>query len=81
MNFLRFVNEDKIPDDFVEQLLGYLKHAKDLDDDFDADELKMGIEVEKEHIDDERIAKGIAKAHLAEMPDYYTKLKAMEGEE
>jgi len=42
-------------------------------------ELAMGIEVEKEHTDDPEVAKKIAKDHLAEMPDYYTKLKKMEN--
>ena len=46
----------------------------------DPDELAMGIEVEKEHTSDEEIAKKIALDHLAEIPDYYTRLKAMEAE-
>lgn len=45
--------------------------------DFD-DELKAGIEIEMEHTDDPAIAEKIARDHLAEMPDYYTKLKEME---
>lgn len=40
----------------------------------------MGIEVEKEHTDDEEIAKRIALDHLKEFPDYYTRLKKMEDE-
>jgi len=42
------------------------------------EELAMGIEIEKEHTDDPAIAEKIARDHLAEMPDYYTKLKEME---
>jgi len=38
-------------------------------------ELKMGIEVELEHTDNREEAKRIALQHLAEVPDYYTKLK------
>jgi len=48
------------------------------DSDFDPTELKMGIEVEKEHVPNLEIAKEIAKDHLAEIPDYYTRLKKME---
>lgn len=44
------------------------------------EELKMGIEVEKEHTPDKDVAEVIALSHLAEMPDYYSKLKKMEGE-
>ena len=44
-------------------------------------ELKKGLEVEKEHTDDEEIAREIAMDHLAEDPHYYTKLKKMENNE
>lgn len=43
-------------------------------------ELKMGMNVEKEHTDCEDCAKKIALDHLAELKDYYTRLKKMEGE-
>lgn len=69
------------------------------DENFDPDQLKMGIKVESEHGDvyeqldnylesfnvampwkkDEFYEK-IAKAHLREMPDYYTRLDKMESE-
>jgi hypothetical protein len=48
------------------------------DSDFDAKELKMGIEVEMEHTTDPEIAKEIAKDHLSEDPKYYTKLKTID---
>jgi len=48
------------------------------EEDVDPKELKMGIEVEKEHTDDEKLAKRIALQHLAELDDYYTRLKNME---
>lgn len=54
------------------------KHGKDADSKFNPEQLKMGIETEKEHTDCEEVAKEIAKAHLAEIPDYYTRLKEME---
>jgi hypothetical protein len=50
------------------------------DEEFDPEELEMGIEVETEHTDDLDEAKQIAKDHLAELPDYYTRLKKMEEE-
>ncbi len=42
------------------------------------DQLKMGIKVEKEHTTDKEEARKIALQHLAEKPDYYTKLKKVE---
>lgn len=42
------------------------------------DELEMGIETEYEHTDDAELAEKIARDHLAEIPDYYTRLKQME---
>jgi hypothetical protein len=50
------------------------------EEDVDPEELKMGMEVEKEHTDDPKITKIIALQHLAEDPKYYTKLKKMENE-
>lgn len=44
-------------------------------------QLKMGTEVEMEHTDDPKEARKIALDHLAEVPDYYTKLlKYVEGD-
>ena len=56
------------------------KHGLDPDRLFRPDQLKAGERVEREHTDDPQLTKQIAKAHLAEMPDYYTKLAKMEGE-
>lgn len=56
------------------------KHNDIPDDHFDQNELKMGISIEKEHTDDEVFAKRIAKDHLSEIPDYYTRLVKMEKE-
>lgn len=42
-------------------------------------EVEMGVEVEMEHTDNPRMAVEIALDHLAEDPEYYTKLKKMEG--
>lgn len=38
------------------------------------DQLVRGIEVEMEHTKDAAMAEKIARDHLAEDPDYYTKL-------
>jgi hypothetical protein len=47
-------------------------------EDFDPKELKIGIKIEMEHTNDEKLAKEIAMDHLTEIPDYYTRLKDME---
>jgi tRNA U34 5-carboxymethylaminomethyl modifying GTPase MnmE/TrmE len=41
-------------------------------------ELQKGMEVELEHTDDEDMADEIARDHLDELPDYYTRLAKME---
>lgn len=43
--------------------------------DVDPTQLEMGIKVEMEHTNDPKIAKKIALDHLAEDPQYYTKLQ------
>jgi len=58
---------------------------------FDADQFRMGLEVELEHGandpetnvtgDDPLLTGKIAWAHLKELPDYYTRLAVMEGED
>jgi hypothetical protein len=57
---------------------------------FDAEQFRMGLEVELEHgsrdpetdvsDDDEMTTGKIARAHLNEFPDYYTRLAKMEAE-
>jgi len=44
----------------------------------DPEQLKMGIKVEMEHTDDKEVAEKIARDHLNEVADYYTKLKEVE---
>lgn len=46
---------------------------------YDPEELKKGIEVELEHTNYRAIATIIAKHHLAEDKEYYTKLKKVES--
>lgn len=48
------------------------------DSEFDPDQLKKGIEVEFEHTKSKLVAKLIAKDHIKEIPDYYTRLGKME---
>lgn len=67
-----FINEDKVPGG---------KGDNAPDSKFDAEELKKGIKHEMEHTDDKEVATEIAKDHLSEDPQYYTKLEAMEDDE
>lgn len=48
------------------------------DSKFNKKQIELGIKVEQEHTDDKALAKQIAKDHLVEIPDYYTRLKKME---
>ena len=43
-------------------------------------ELEAGVTVELEHTPDPAVAKKIALDHLTEIPDYYTRLQAMEAQ-
>ena len=44
---------------------------------FNPFELQMGAKHELEHTQDKDVAKQIAKEHLIEHPDYYSRLKKM----
>jgi hypothetical protein len=54
--------------------------SKDYKGSYDPKELEMGIKVEVEHTPNKLVAEKIAKDHLAEIKDYYSRLKKMEGE-
>lgn len=41
-------------------------------------QIGMGAKVEKEHTKSPAIAKEIAKDHIGELPDYYSRLKKVE---
>ena len=71
-------NEGMKPNDEFEDQLKGGKADKKNPSDFDQKELKMGIEVELEHVNSREKAKEIAMDHLEEIPDYYTRLKKME---
>jgi hypothetical protein len=49
-------------------------------DEYDPEQLAMGIEVETEHTPNRALAMKIATDHLEEFPDYYTHLKKMESD-
>jgi hypothetical protein len=48
------------------------------DEQFDSEQLRMGIEHEMEHTQNLEVAKKIAKDHLKESPRYYTDLQTIE---
>lgn len=60
-----------------ERLTGGLGDGR-ADEAFDAEALREGIAVEREHTDDPAVAAEIAKDHLTEDPDYYRKLRRIE---
>lgn len=47
---------------------------------FDPDELAIGRQIELEHTKSPKVAERIAKDHLREIPDYYTRLRKMEAD-
>lgn len=49
------------------------------DKDFDKEQLRMGRKVEREHTSNPTLADEIARDHLEEIPDYYTRLARMEA--
>lgn len=61
----------------AERLRGGLGDGR-ADGDFDPKALAEGIAVEREHTDDPKVAREIAKDHLTEDPDYYRKLRRIE---
>lgn len=63
------IKEDKIPGGLGDDMP---------DDQFDENQLEIGVRVEMEHTVDPDKAREIAKDHLMEDPEYYTKLLKME---
>ena len=63
---------------YEEQVLKMVNINSTPDDQFDVEELKMGIEDEMEHTDDMELAKSIAKDHLSKNSKYYSELKSLE---
>ena len=54
--------------------------SKDFDGKYDIEELNMGIEVEYEHTTSSLISERIARDHLSECENYYSRLKKMEND-
>lgn len=75
------LKEDKIPGGKADGMT-----AKDIADKHKVSvekieqQIKMGIKVEMEHVDDEELSREIAMDHLEEIPDYYDRLAKMEKE-
>lgn len=64
-----YLNEDSMPGGAADDMP---------DSKFDEKQLKIGIKHEMEHTKDADKAKQIAKDHLIEDPNYYTKIKKIE---
>lgn len=62
----------------IKNLLDKLGFKHYSDEGIDPEQLKMGIEVEKEHTSNPYVARMISLAHLSECPRYYDYLKDME---
>lgn len=59
-------------------VLKYFKKPKKARDDYNQEQLKIGMEIEKEHTDDESLQFNIAANHLDENENYYKELVKME---
>jgi hypothetical protein len=76
--FLQYIPDIPETDEIWDMLTDVVKEYKHK---YDKEELRKGIEVEKEHTDDPKIALKIALDHLDEDPQYYTKLATLGLEE
>lgn len=56
-----------------QKLVGGAGDYKSLDQ-FEPEQVKMGMQVEMEHTNDPAVASEIVADHLSEDPEYYTKL-------
>lgn len=73
----------KTKEDLDKQILEMEKKLQELkkkETNVDPEQLKIGIKVEMEHTDSPQVAEKIARDHLIEIPDYYTRLIKMEKE-
>jgi len=62
----------------MEQMIGKADKMDFSEAKANPEELAKGIKIEQEHTSDPQLAKKIALDHLAEIPDYYTRLDKME---
>jgi hypothetical protein len=76
------LDPDKFESEIYAVLSSLLSEGKSKGKDIDADpiQIEMGIKVEMEHTTMPIISRKIAMDHLAEIPDYYTRLDRMEKE-
>jgi len=76
------IDPDKFESEIYAVLSSLLSEGKSKGKDIDADptQIEMGIKVEMEHTTIPIISRKIAMDHLAEIPDYYTRLDRMEKE-
>ena len=74
------VQPDILESEIIDLLFSFIAEGKSQGNkgDYDKDQLKKGTEVEMEHTTNPIIAEKIAKDHLSELPDYYTRLDKME---
>lgn len=68
---------DELKSMYSEHLIGGIGDGRDPDE-FDQEQLYMGVLVEIEHTDDPMVAMELAIDHLSEMPEYYIHLQEME---
>lgn len=64
--------------EFIIKFIG--KHDFDSLDKINKKELEKGIKVEREHTDNDLIARLVALDHINELSDYYTRLEKIENE-
>ena len=76
------IDHDKLEATIYKILSSFLceGRSKDFKGKYDPKEMKMGIKVEMEHTTNSTLSEKIAKDHVAEIPDYYTRLLKMEKE-
>lgn len=69
-------------EDIIYEILYDIFHggkSKGQDNGYDPEQIKMGMEVEKEHTSIPALARKISYDHLSEIPNYYTLLDKMES--
>jgi len=76
------INPHKLEQTIYKLLGSFLGAGRSLDfkGTYNPEELSKGIEIEMEHTTNKVIAERIARDHLAEFSDYYTRLIKMEKE-
>jgi hypothetical protein len=77
---MRLVEFDKKPLDVKTMSVDEIAKKHKVPVDAIQQELDAGIKVEREHTSSDQAAKEIALDHLAELPDYYSKLDKMENQ-